>query len=276
MGVAFAARNDQRLFAENPLMRLGASILSAILLAALFAHESLAMDSMSVALDACTIEAAFADSNPTALWIPRENGYCDLINGLSPTNAATYWPAIDGDGYNFVSADANNGNFMDFGYPALLEPGTGSYSMAAWVKIRTFALGGIMGKSVYGSASRWAVYTYDDGTYVLWQGSSGGVVLTNFGAATTSNVWAFVMTTFDATTKTATAHLNGTRLWTATADTNSFTYTSGVTAPFRMGSYNGSSGDPLYLFNGWVYAAAVWRRAVPLDEAQSLYERSHP
>jgi hypothetical protein len=257
-------------------MPLRASILAAILFAALAAHGQSLDKRAATLLDACTIEAAFADSNPTALWIPRENGYCDLINGLSPTNAATNWPAIDSDGFNFVSSHPSLGNVLDFGYPALLEPGTGSYSMAAWVKIRSFATGGIIGKSLAGNACRWSIHSGDTGPNVLWQGTSGGNVYTNFGTATTSNVWAFVMTTFDSTTKTVTAHLNGTRLWTATASTNSFTYTAGVTVPFRMGSYNYHDVRPYYFFDGWVYAAAVWRRAVPLDEAQSLYERSHP
>lgn len=271
MGVAFAARNDQRLSVEDSMMRCLAILIALALAAPSFAQESSLDPRIVNALYDDDYSAVFS-TGPAALWIPWRGGNSvDLVGGLAPTNAAQ--PILSDDGWTF-----GGGVHLDYGYAAVLEPRTNAYSMAAWIKIPNYAgLHGIIGKSVYGGADRWSLHVDAGKILYLLEAST---VKTIQGNPTTTNAWMFVACTTPASPPSnwvSNLYIDGAFVGACSNETTeSVDYTGRITAPFRIGSYALSNGSPGNFITGVVGLCAFWRKALTAEQIAQLYYRTHP
>ena len=216
----------------------------------------------------------YAAFSPTAVWYPSKtlNNVDVAANAFSPTN--TPHVSVDTNGWYF-DGNFTYEPFLDFGYPAGLEMGTNDYTISAWVRptlVNTIA--GIAGKTVYGAADRWGVYINSSKypTCILQDGfTSGGAA----GSAIETNVWTHVAATFSRPSN-AVVYVNGAAVASNSiaAIPGAVTYDGGVTAPFRIGTYNNAAGVPFnsaYSFFGWMDLVAVWNgRALSAAEISAL------
>ncbi len=229
-----------------------------------------------------TVGAQLADNDTRGLWHLEETGgtgsyfqdETSLSNDLSLNSAPAVTDGIFGKARDFdgtddylTCTDANCGGTTKLDYP-----GSGGWSVGAWVKLDTLANGGdqkIINKHYWNSST-------DNGGYVLklqdgddkfdffLQNSSGTAISEDAETITTlyANQWYHVVGVYDGSN--VSIFLNG-KLEAVDGYDGSI---KDVSQDFRIGDDSGSTGTPL---NGTVDEPFVTATALNSDEIAEMY-----
>lgn len=205
-----------------------------------------------------------------AIWLPgMTQGSLDQSGSADPTNATTM-PTIVADGWLLDGVN----DILDFGYADALEPKTNPFAMSIWFNTPGFS-GGLIGKTLAGSADRWSMQ-FDGAGKVEALLQSDVSVSTIQKTGITSNAWHHACLTTVASPPSNWAfalYVDGVFVGTTNlANASSIDYAGGVTAPYRIGCYNTAAGLPANFMKGKLDLAAHWNRGLSSNEVRQIYE----
>jgi hypothetical protein len=216
---------------------------------------------------------------PTAYWYPSADlNNTDRILGIASTNTVNT-ASVTTNGWQFNGTSQR----LDMGRPTEIEVGTNLlYTMAAWVRPATTNFGtvqGIMGKTFAATGDRWALAFATPNVIQQWGIIAEGSTITALTPTVTiqSNIWYHVALSIErGATNGVKLFLDGVQTAQGTFNnTGSITYDGNVNVPFRFGSYNDSSGNPSFFWNGFIDQAAVWNgRALTSNEVFNLFQQT--
>lgn len=213
---------------------------------------------------------AIAPATPAHAW-PLTDGYgtnaADTgypgTNGLAPAGltGTTSWT---GSGVTFDGATGTATTA-----PAILDP-TKSFSVSAWAN--PAALGGAVLSEDGNTQSSFALYpdtTTKNWTFALGTSDAAGWNVDTVSASTVAlNTWAHLTATYDATSKTFTLYVNGTKVATGTHTTG-----FAATGPLAIGRQK-TGGTASGFFGGTVGDVRTWTYALPATQVSWLYQHS--
>jgi Concanavalin A-like lectin/glucanases superfamily len=155
---------------------------------------------------------------------------------------------------------------------ALIEPGTGDWTMEAWFVSTAFQTGVILGKFSNGGASTDVSYSIrigSSGSLFAQIGDGVGSYVNSTSYQTSLSTWTQVIYVFKNSAKTLETFINGVSIGSVAHTLSSI---KNVTNPLYIGSYNG--GEYSQWFNGRIGIVRLYNKALSSTEVSANFQGS--
>lgn len=224
-------------------------------------------------------ENIYLELGASALFVPSYTGTnTDVIASIVATNNGDTVATSNGwelDG---------TGDYLDLGFAPEFEPQTNSFTMSAWVWVRSFNVANIIGKTLAGGGERWTLGITASGFRIVIQDPSDAIYFANYTAVSTGQ-WYHAAFVIDRTVPEVILYVNGSvvdrdTIGLAGAPNGLYYADAPAHVTMRVGVYNDSAGNPTAnFFNGYIDHVAAWQTtAVTSNDIKRIYDygRNYP